>query len=135
MIKKINHIAIVVPNMEEANHFWVDTLGLKLESVKQVKEEGVEVAFLPVGDSEIELLRPTDAESGVAKYLEKRGSGMHHICFEVEDIAAMLEKLRNNNVSLITENVLVNENGTRYAFIHPKGANGVLVELYELPLA
>ena len=135
MIKKVNHIAIVVPNMEEANHFWVDTLGLKPESVKQVEEEGVEVAFLPVGDSEIELIRPTDVESGVAKYLEKRGSGMHHICFEVEDIAAMLEKLRNNNVSLITENVLVNENGTRYAFIHPKGANGVLVELYELPLA
>lgn len=134
MIKKVNHIAIVVANMEEANNFWVDMLGLKLGSVKSVEEEGVEIAFLPVGDSEIELLRPTDAQSGVAKYLEKRGPGMHHICFEVDDIAAMLEKLRENNVPLITENVIVNENGKKYAFIHPKGANGVLVELYELPL-
>ena len=132
MIKKVNHIAIVVSDMEEANNFWVDVLGLKLESVQQVEEEGVEVAFLPVGDSEIELLRPIDTQGGVAKYLEKRGPGMHHICFEVDDIETMLEKLRRYNVPLITEDVVVNENGTKYAFIHPKGANGVLVELYEL---
>ncbi len=132
MIKKVNHIAIVVPDMEEANNFWVDVLGLKFESVKQVEEEGVEIAFLPVGDSEIELLRPIDTQSGVAKYLEKRGPGMHHICFEVDDIETMLEKLRKYNIPLITEDVIINENGTKYAFIHPKGANGVLVELYEL---
>ncbi|MCB8949027.1 MAG: methylmalonyl-CoA epimerase [Ardenticatenaceae bacterium] len=132
MIKKVNHIAVVVNDLEEAMHFWVDALGLELSHREHVASEAVDVAFLPVGDSKIELLQPVDNESGVARYLEKRGSGMHHICFEVDDIEAALQKLKLANVQLINEVPTVGADGRKFAFIHPKSASGVLVELYEL---
>ena len=132
MIKKVNHIAVVVNDLEEAMHFWVDALGLELSHREHVASEAVDVAFLPVGDSKIELLQPVDTESGVARYLEKRGSGMHHICFEVDDIEAALQKLKLANVQLINEVPTVGADGRKFAFIHPKSASGVLVELYEL---
>jgi methylmalonyl-CoA epimerase len=87
MTIKINHIAIVVSDLDAARQFWVEALGLPLERVAHVPEEGVEVAFLPAGEGEIELIQPVDAESGVARYLEKRGPGMHHLCLEVEDLS------------------------------------------------
>ena len=133
MIKKVDHIAVVVPNLDEATKFWVEALGLTLERVESVPREGVDVAFLPVGESEIELLQPTDPESGVARYLEKRGPGLHHICLEVDDIEMMLARLRAAGVPLINETANVRESGKRYAFVHPKGTGGVLVELYQLP--
>jgi methylmalonyl-CoA/ethylmalonyl-CoA epimerase len=133
MIKKVDHIAVVVPNLDEATKFWVEALGLTLERVESVPREGVDVAFLPVGESEIELLQPTDPESGVARYLEKRGPGLHHICLEVDDIEATLARLRVAGVPLINETANVSESGKRYAFVHPKGTGGVLVELYQLP--
>ena len=132
MMKKVNHIAVVVNDLEEAMHFWVDALGLELSHREHVASEAVDVAFLPVGDSKIELLQPVDNESGVARYLEKRGSGMHHICFEVDDIEAALQKLKLANVQLINEVPTVGADGRKFAFIHPKSASGVLVELYEL---
>lgn len=132
MIKKVDHIAVLVPDLEEAKSFWVDALGLELERVESVPEESVDIAFLPVGDSEIELLQPTDPESGVAKYLAKKGAGMHHLCFEVDDIEAVLDRLRAAKVPLITETAKVGNSGKKYAFVHPKGTGGVLVELYEL---
>ena len=132
MIKKVDHIAVVVPDLEEAKNFWVTALGLKLERVDSVPEEGVAIAFLLVGGSEIELLQPIDPEGGVAKYLEKRGAGMHHLCFEVDDIEATLDRLRAAGIPLITETAKVNSEGKKYAFVHPKGTGGVLVELYEL---
>ena len=132
MIKKVNHIAVVVNDLEEAMHFWVDALGLELSHREHVASEAVDVAFLPVGDSKIELLQPVDNESGVARYLEKRGPGMHHICFEVDDIEAALQKLKLANVQLINEVPTVGADGRKFAFIHPKSASGVLVELYEL---
>lgn len=132
MIKKVDHIAVLVPDLEEAKSFWVDALGLELERVESVPEEAVDIAFLPVGDSEIELLQPTDPESGVAKYLAKKGAGMHHLCFEVDDIEATLDRLRTANVPLITETAKVGSGGKKYAFVHPKGTGGVLVELYQL---
>ena len=132
MIKKVNHIAVVVNDLEEAMHFWVDALGLELSHREHVASEAVDVAFLPVGDSKIELLQPVDNESGVARYLEKRGSGMHHICFEVDDIEAAMQKLKLANVQLINEVPTVGADGRKFAFIHPKSASGVLVELYEL---
>lgn len=132
MIKKVNHIAVVVNDLEEAMHFWVDALGLELSHREHVASEAVDVAFLPIGDSKIELLQPVDNESGVARYLEKRGSGMHHICFEVDDIEAALQKLKLANVQLINEVPTVGADGRKFAFIHPKSASGVLVELYEL---
>lgn len=135
MIKKVNHIAIVVSDLEESLRFWVDALGLKLAHTEHVASQAVDVAFLPVGDSKIELLKPTDDESGVARYLEKRGAGMHHLCFEVDDIVATLIQLKEVGVQLINEAPVVGSDGRKFAFIHPKSANGVLVELYELTAA
>ena len=133
MIKKVDHIAVVVPDLDAALKFWVEAFGLALERVESVPREGVDVAFLPVGDSEIELLQPTDPESGVARYLEKRGPGLHHLCFEVDDIDATLARLKAAEIPLITETAVAGDDGKKYAFVHPKGTGGVLVELYELP--
>ncbi|MCC6605237.1 MAG: methylmalonyl-CoA epimerase [Anaerolineae bacterium] len=132
MIKKVNHIAIVVSDLDESLRFWVDALGLELAHTEHVASQAVDVAFVPVGDSKIELLKPTDNESGVARYLEKRGAGMHHLCFEVDDIVATLTHLKEVGVQLINEAPVVGSDGRKFAFIHPKSANGVLVELYEL---
>ncbi len=133
MIKKINHIAIVVPDLNESMRFWVDALGLELDHIENVPEQSVDAAFLPVGESKIELLRPTDDESGVARYLAKRGPGMHHICFEVDDIEASLARLKSLDIPLINEEPITGSGGKRLAFVHPKGTGGVLVELYQLP--
>ena len=132
MIKKVNHIAIVVPDLEAATDFWVNVLGLELAKKEHVASQAVDVAFLPIGESKIELLQPTDTESGVARYLEKRGAGMHHLCFEVEDIEAALTALKTAEVQLINEVPMTGSDGRKFAFIHPKSASGVLVELYEL---
>jgi methylmalonyl-CoA/ethylmalonyl-CoA epimerase len=132
MIKKISHIAIVVPDLEESMSFWVETLGLPLAHIEHVPDQDVDVAFLPSGDSEIELLEPLSHESGVARYLNKRGPGIHHICFEVDDIEALLARLKARGVPLINEEPTFGTGGKKIAFIHPKGTGGVLIELYEL---
>ena len=133
MITKINHIAIVVPDLEEGMSFWVDALGLSVKKTEEVPAQKVNVAFLPVGESNIELLQPTDNESGVARYLQKRGPGMHHICLEVDDIDETLLHLKKADIPLIDEQPQVSKDGKKLAFIHPKASNGVLVELYQLP--
>ena len=130
-IKKINHVAVVVENIESALGFWRDQLGLELDHIEDVPSQASKVAFMPLGDSEIELVEPTQPESGLAKYLEKRGEGMHHLCIEVEDIEAVLAELKEKDVRLINEDP-IDLPGRRMAFIHPKAANGVLLELYEL---
>ena len=130
---RIAHIAIVVEKLEDALHFWQDALGLPLERTEQNPDENVAIAFLPLGESEIELLEPTDPESGIGKFLAKRGAGMHHLCLQVEDIRATMERLRAHGVELINESPRTRPDGTRYAFVHPKSAFGVLVELYEAP--
>jgi len=130
-IKMVNHIAIVVENIENALAFWQDQLGLKLDHIEDVPSQASKVAFLPIGDGEVELVEPTDPESGLSKYLEKRGEGMHHLCFQVDDIEAMLDLLQEKGVRLINETP-VDLPGRRMAFIHPKAANGVLIELYEI---
>jgi methylmalonyl-CoA/ethylmalonyl-CoA epimerase len=132
MIKKISHIAIVVPELDEALSFWVETLGLPLEYVEHVPDQDVDVAFLPSGNSEIELLEPIGGDSGIARFLENRGPGIHHICFEVEDIDQMLDRMRKAGVPLINETPTIGTGGKKIAFIHPKGTGGVLVELYEI---
>lgn len=132
MIKNINHIAIIVPDLESALDFWEGALGLTLARTQSVPSEAVDVAFLPVGDSNVELMRPTTADSGVARFLEKRGPGIHHMCFEVDDIDAMLARLRERNIQLINEEPLTGHGGYRYAFVHPKSTGGVLIELYQL---
>lgn len=132
-IKKINHIALLVEDLEGPLEFWRDALGIELSHVQDVPGELAQIAFLPVGGSEIELVRPTTADSGLAKYLEKRGPGMHHVCLEVDNIAAMLAQLKSKGVQLINEEPKEGADGRKYAFIHPKSAYGVMVELYELP--
>lgn len=130
-IKKINHIAIVVENIDEALGFWRDQLGLDLDHVEDVPSQSSKVAFMPVGEGEVELVQPTDMETGLGKYLEKRGEGMHHLCIEVDDIESMLADLKAKGVRLIDEEPH-DLPGRRMAFIHPKASNGVLVELYEI---
>ena len=128
---KINHVAIVVQDIDAALNFWEQTFGLQLDHVEDVPSQKSKVAFLPLGESEIELVQPTTTDSGLANFLEKRGEGMHHICIEVEDIDATLAELKSKGVRLINE-VPEELPGRKMAFIHPKAANGVLVELYQL---
>lgn len=132
MIKNINHIAIIVPELEGALNFWEGALGLSLARTESVPSEGVDVGFLPVGNSNLELMKPTTADSGVARFLEKRGPGIHHLCFEVDDIEAMMTRLREHNIQLINEEAVEGHGGRKYAFVHPKSTGGVLVELYQL---
>lgn len=130
-INKINHIGIVVPDIEGALGFWQDALGLKLDHIEDVQGQKSLVAFLPLSQSEIELVKPTSDDSGVAKFLRERGPGIHHICFEVDDIMEMLSDLKSKGIRLINDTPLELE-GRKMAFIHPKSAGGVLVELYQL---
>lgn len=128
----INHLAIVVENMDQALTFWRDALGLPLAKLERNEGEEVNIAFLPLDAGEIELLAPINETSGVAKYLQKRGAGLHHVCIQVEDIDETMRRLVSHGVQLINDVPKVNEEGTRYCFIHPRSAFGVLVELYEL---
>jgi methylmalonyl-CoA epimerase len=129
-IKRIDHIAIVVESLEPALEVYRDALGMTVTAVKEMPEQDVVMAFLPAGDSEIELLEPSQAESGIGKYLAKRGEGLHHICLEVDDLEATLADLKSKGAQLIDETPKQGANG-KIAFIHPKGAHGVLVELVE----
>ncbi len=131
MPTSIHHIAIAVNDLEAALAFYRDALGLEVSERREVPEEGVEIAFLPAGEGEIELLRPLDPEGSVARFLEKRGEGLHHICLRVDDITAAMERLQAAGATLLSEKPRVGADGTRYVFIHPKSARGVLLELYE----
>ena len=130
-IKKINHIAIAVKDVEESLMFWRDAMGLKVDHIEDVPSQKSEVVFIPVGDSEVELVRSTSPDSGVAKFVEEKGGGMHHLCFEVDNIDEMLMQLKEKGIRLINE-VALELPGRKMAFIHPKSTNGVLVELYEV---
>ncbi len=129
----IDHLAIVVEDLQAALGFWRDALGLPLGGTEANETEQVNIAFLPLGTARIELLQPTNPESGIGKYIARRGEGMHHVCIEVDDIEAVMERLVAHGVTMINETPRVREEGTRYAFVHPKSACGVLVELYETP--
>jgi methylmalonyl-CoA/ethylmalonyl-CoA epimerase len=126
----INHVAIVVEDLQAALAFWRDALGLPFDKVQDVPSEQVQIGFLEVGGSHIELVQPTSEDSGIAKYLAKKGAGMHHICFEVADIESALAHMQAQGIELINETPRERD-GRRYAFIHPKSTGGVLVELYE----
>ena len=132
-IKKIHHVAMVVEDIERSLEFWRDTLGISLGQIKDVPGEKARIAFLPIGEAEIELVQPIDSDSGLAKYLQKRGQGMHHICIQVDGIETILAQLKSRGVHMINESVISGDAGKLYAFIHPESTGGVLVELYELP--
>jgi len=130
-IIKINHVAVAVEDIEAALPFWRDALGFKLDHVEEVPSQKAKVAFLPVGESEIELVQPTSPDSGTAKFLAERGPGIHHLCFEVRNIESVLSNLKAAGVRLINETPLELE-GRRMAFVHPKSTGGVLIEFYEI---
>lgn len=128
---KLNHLAIVVDDMDAALRFWRESLGLaQAGEIESVPAEAVDIAFLTLGDAHIELIQPTTDDSGVAKYLAKRGAGMHHICLEAPDLDAKLNELNSAGYELINEQPRERD-GRRYAFIHPRSTGGVLLELYE----
>ena len=132
MIKRIGHIGIVVRDIEKALTLYQGALGLHLARIQERPDLAATIAFLPTGDSEIELVQPVTGDSDVAKFLEERGEGIHHICLEVDDIERALSDLRERGLQVIDEIPRVGPEGERFAFIHPKSAHGVLVELYEL---
>jgi len=132
-ITNISHVAMVVEDIEASLSFWRDALGIEVSDVKDVPSEGAKIAFLPVGESEIELVQPVKHGLGVFRFLKKRGPGMHHICLQVDNIERMLEELNKKDIRLINNTPQVNSDGKKYAFIHPYSTQGVLVELYELP--
>jgi methylmalonyl-CoA/ethylmalonyl-CoA epimerase len=131
MITRIDHIGIAVQEISDALAFFQDALGIKLDRVESAEEGRTDIAFLPVGTSDIELVKPNDADSGLAKFLAKRGEGIHHICLQVDDIEVALARLKDHGAELIDENPRENERGYKYAFVHPKSAHGVLIELYQ----
>ncbi len=132
-IKRIDHIAIAVEDLNQSLGFWEHALGLHVHATRNVPEQAVDVAFLPVGASEVELVNPVTADSGIAKWMQKRGPGIHHICFEVDDIRQTLAELSARGMELIDKEPRVGAGGKLYAFVHPKSTGGVLVELYQVP--
>ena len=132
-IRRIDHVAIVVRDLDASLLFYRDTLGIAPSKVIDFPREGVKIAFLPMGGpggSEIELLEPTDPETGVARFLEKRGEGLHHICLEVPDIARALAELQAEGTPVLDATPRPTAEG-RGIFIHPKGTSGVLLELVQ----
>ena len=128
----INHIAIVVEDIEKALAVYRDALGLPLHHITEEPAEQVRVAFLPTANSEIELIQPTTTDSGVAKFLAKRGEGIHHVCLQVDSLDATIQAMQAHGLQILGE-PRVNQRGDKYVFMHPKSAHGVLVELYERP--
>jgi methylmalonyl-CoA/ethylmalonyl-CoA epimerase len=129
---RIHHVAVVVERMEPALGFWRDSLGLELEVVENMAHDRVRIAFLPVGESKIELVEPTDDSTGVARFLAKSGEGFHHICFEVQNLAETLLRLEIDGIELIDTSPRKGAEGP-VAFLHPRSCHGVLVELIEAP--
>lgn len=133
MPKRIDHIAIIVRNLEQALVFYRDTLGITPGEIKEVPSEQVRIAFLPMGGpggSEIELIEPTTPDSSLTKFLEKRGEGLHHVCLEVDNIDAALAEIQEKGAPVLDKQPRVAAEG-RAIFLHPKGTNGVLLELLE----
>ncbi|PIE34716.1 methylmalonyl-CoA epimerase [candidate division KSB3 bacterium] len=133
MYTKVNHIGIAVKDIEKSLEVYQDLLGLELEGQHEVKEQKVLTAFFPVGETHLELIQPTEGNVGVTKFLEKRGEGVHHICFEVDNIETTLSDLKARGARLIDEKPREIEDGKKkMAFLHPKSTGGVLIELYQM---
>ena len=130
-ILKIDHLGIAVNSIDDGKSLWMDALGLHFEGTETVEEQKVTTAFFPVGESEVELLESTAPDGPVAKYLEKKGPGVHHVAFRVENIEEALAELKEKGVRLIDEKPRKGAGGAKIAFLHPKATNGVLVELCE----
>jgi methylmalonyl-CoA/ethylmalonyl-CoA epimerase len=127
MLKKIHHVGVVVPNLEQAMAFWRDLLGIHLTKTATIQDQGVRAALLQAGESEIELLEPLNPDNGVGKFLARRGGGLHHLCFETDDVARELEGARAKGIQLIDQKPRPGLAGM-ICFLHPKATRGVLVE-------
>ena len=128
-ILKIDHLGIAVNSIEDGKDFWSGVLGLNFEGAETVAEQKVTTAFFPVGESEVELLESTAPDGPVAKYIEKRGQGIQHVAFRVENIEEALAELKEKGVKLIDQQPRIGAGGAKIAFLHPKATAGVLVEL------
>jgi methylmalonyl-CoA/ethylmalonyl-CoA epimerase len=129
---KIHHVAVIVRDIDESLHFWRDMLGLPVDLVLPIESDGVTIAFLPVGESKVELVMPTDDTTGVARFLANKGEGFHHVCFEVSNLAETLLRLEFDGIELIDLSPRKGAEGP-VAFLHPRSCHGVLVELIEAP--
>lgn len=130
-ILKIDHLGIAVNSITEGKSFWTDVLGLSFEGSETVAEQKVTTAFFPVGESEVELLESTAPDGPIAKFIEKKGQGIQHIAFRVENIEAALAELKEKGIQLIDQKPRIGAGGAKIAFLHPKATSGVLVELCE----
>ncbi|HEY90383.1 MAG TPA: methylmalonyl-CoA epimerase [Dehalococcoidia bacterium] len=131
MISKINHIGIAVNNIDDALQLYARTLGLNVGAFEVVEEQKTRTAIVPVGDIKIELLEATDSESPIAKHIERRGEGLHHLAFEVDNIESALAELKNKEIRLIDEQPRRGVEDTSIAFLHPKATGGVLLEVVQ----
>jgi len=130
-VLKIDHLGIAVKSIDDGKNFWTGVLGLEFEGTETVEEQKVTTAFFPVGEGEVELLESTADDGPVAKYIEKRGEGIQHVAFRVENIETALAELKEKGIRLIDETPRKGAGGAKIAFLHPKSTNGVLVELCE----
>ena len=130
-VLKIDHLGVAVNSIDKTSRFWTDILGLEFEGTEIVEEQKVTTAFFPVGDSEVELLESTMPDGPIARYLEKKGEGVQHIAFRVENLENALEELKEKGVRLIDEKPRKGAGGAKIAFLHPRSTHGVLVELCE----
>lgn len=128
---RLDHVGVAVRSLEEALAPYEKGLGLTVVDIEELPTEKVRVAFLPMGDTRLEFLEPTGDDSPIARFLQRRGEGIHHLCFQVDDLEATLERLRKAGVELVDEKPRAGAGGSRVAFIHPRGMAGVLVELVE----
>jgi methylmalonyl-CoA/ethylmalonyl-CoA epimerase len=128
---KLHHVAIAVQDLDDALDFYQNALGAKVKERRKVPDEGVEIAFLSMGESELELLEPLDPENAIGRFLSKRGEGIHHLCLLVDNLDEAVATMAGQGVQMATE-IREHPDGTRYVFIHPKSAHGVLLELYEV---
>lgn len=131
MIERVDHVGIAVPSLEEALRFWRDALGMEVAGEEEVGTERVKVAFLPAGESRVELLEATSKESPIARHLEKRGAGIHHLTLAVTDLEGALARIRARGLPMLDEAPRPGAGGSRVAFVHPRAAGGVLLELVE----
>ena len=133
MLDRIYHLGYAVRDLEVAARFYEENFGARPSEPEVVEDQGIVASMFRVGESQIELVQPTRPDSPVGKFLERWGEGFHHVAFQVKDLEAALDELRRNGVDLIDESPRIGAGGTRMAFVHPKGAFGVLTELVELP--
>ena len=133
IVADLHHVAIVVASIDEARRVYVDVLGLRETEVEHVPAEKVNVLVCYAGDQRIELVEPAAEDSPVTKFLARRGGGLHHVAWRVDDLAAALAKLKQSGLRLIDETPKPGAHGTRIAFLHPKSTGGVLTELVEVP--